>query len=873
MKTLKKFWIFFTLLVLAGIFSNYASAQIIDDVVLNTVKGKVVITIRLAGPVQYLRHFPTQKGQMLEIYYNILSSDSARDQWQGYEARTSPPSDLIPSFTVTARDLNTQPKLVIQFSRAVEFSVRGGKSNRSILVVVQPENAPPGAKEELPELPEIEQEGPESGDIPPSAAATAPARQTKKANKQATALMLEGRDAMLLFDYAAAIAAFNKILQLPPNKYTADAQEWMGVANENIGRADEAKLAYEMYLKRYTRGAGATRVKDRLARLTAIQSTPAAQAITRPQAQESPEAGNLPLSAATPIPSVGQFKETDKQAAALMEKGRDALQLDDYGAAIKAFNQLLQLPPNQYTQDAQEWVGVSRERADQKFKAKLEYELYLKTYTSGKGVERVKERLAKLSAIQPVQTAGKPEQPKEKKGFQTVTYGNLSMYYYHGASQTDTITIAGNTPTPSRLTVVDQSLLLTNVSLGIRARNDVYDNRLVFQDSYSKNFLAGKTSNNRLNAAYYDLKNKVDDYSGRIGRQSPLGGGVIGRFDGATVGYGFLPKWRANGVAGRIADLSVGSKPVFYGASLDMGTFNNRWGGSVYTIKQTVDRITDRRAEGAEVRYFDANKNAFATLDYDSHFSVVNTALLQGTITGAPGTSYNFLLDHRRTPSISTRNALNGASVSSVNNLLQAGLTEADLKGLATARTAIANLAQIGVSRQIKEKWLLGGDLRVSSTTSMSASGRDPTNLILCPLGPTSCPEGFQPATTATGNAWTLTSQLIGNSIFSSLDVSVFSLGYTTSNTLRGVTFFVSNRSIVRDKWTADTSLRLYAQNDDLGGKETIVTPTLKLSYQAKERLSLETEIGLEKTDNTPATGQPVKTNRKYFSLGFRGDF
>ena len=849
MKTLKTIGLFFSLLLLAGLFSGHASAQIIDDIVLNTVKGKVVITIRMAGPVQYLRHFPAERGQTLEIYYNILGNEAARDQWQGYEARTSPPSSLIPSFTVEVHDLNTQPKLAIQFSRAVEFSVRGGKSNRSILVIVQPEKTPSGTREELPALPEIEQGGPESGDIPPSAAITAPALQTRKANKQAAILMLEGRNALLLFDYATAIEAFNKVLQLPSNKYSADAQEWTGVANENSGQADKAKSAYELYLKRYTSGAGVARVKERLARLAAGTAAPAVPA--------------------------AQPGEANQQAAALMAKGRDALQRNDYGAAIEAFNQLLLLPANPYTQDAQEWVGVARERAGQKFKAKLEYELYLKTYSSGAGVERVKERLAKLAAVQPVPAAQaeKSEQPKERKAFQTATYGNVSMYYYHGASQTDTITVVGATPTPSTLTVTDQSLLLTNVSVGLRARNDVFDNRLVLQDSYSKNFIAGQASNNRLNAAYYDVKNKVADYSARIGRQSPVGGGVVGRFDGVTAGYGFMPKLRANAVAGRIADLSVGSKPVFYGASLDMGAFNEHWSGSAYIINQTIDHIADRRAGGAEIRYFDADKNAFATLDYDAYFSVVNAALLQGSITAAPGTTFNFLLDHRRTPSLSTRSALNGASVSSVSALLQAGFTAADLKTLAMARTATANLAQVGISRQIREKWLLSGDIRVSSTTAMQASGRDPANLALCPLGTASCPEGFQPAVTATGNQWTLTSQLIGNSIFSSRDVSVFSLGYTTSNTLRGLTAFVSNRSVVRDKWAIDTSLRLYAQSDNLGGRETIATPNFKLSYQAKDQLSLETEVGYERTDNTPATGPSSRTNRKYFSLGFRGDF
>ena len=80
-----------------------------------------------------------------------------------------------------------------------------------------------------------------------------------------------------------------------------------------------------------------------------------------------------------------------------MAKGRNALQQGDHGIAIDAFNKLLLLPPNKFTQDAQELIGVARERSGQNFKAKLEYEHYLKTYTSGEGVARVKERLAEIT--------------------------------------------------------------------------------------------------------------------------------------------------------------------------------------------------------------------------------------------------------------------------------------------------------------------------------------------------------------------------------------------------------------------------------------------------------------------------------------------
>ncbi len=864
---IKKLAIFLALLVLSGGVPGLASAEMIDDIALGSEKGKVVATIRLAGPVQYLRHFPRKQGQLLEIYYNILADTGARDKWQDYETHKSPPSNLIPGFTVTTRDQNTQPKLVVQFVRPVEFSVRGGRNNRSIVIFIQPEKFPDG----LPELPEIEPEGADAGGAP------------------AAALMVKGRDALLIFDFAAATQAFDDLLRLPSNQYTQESQEWLGVAQEGANRPEQARATYQLYLRKYSKGAGVNRVKERLVRLPAMEpaqitavpnmavketpvtvTTPALAITSPPVAVQADSAAKktspskaveaAPLPPTSALPSA-QIEESGKEAQALLAKGQEALQADDHGLAIESFNKLLLLPPNSYTQDAQEWIGVARERAGQKFKARLEYESYLKTYTGGEGVARVKARLARLAGAQPEQLAAKPESVREKKGTQTVKYGSLSMYYYHGASRTDTTTVIGGVPTPSSLTLVDQSLLLTSVNIGLRSRSDEFDNRLVFQDTYSKNFIASQSSQNKLNSAYFDFKSKVNHYSGRVGRQAPTGGGILGRFDGAVAGYSFLPKWHGNVVGGRLADFSAGSKPSFYGASLDMGTFNESWGGSVYLINQQIDGISDRKAMGADMRYFDTGRNVFASLDYDTSFSVVNMALLQGTLHGENGTSYNFLIDHRKTPSISTRNALNGAATASINTLLQAGWTVAGLKELAKSRTATANLAQVGMSRQIKENWMLGSDIKVSNVTGTPSSGTSPLL------------EGVLAATPGTGTEWALTAQLIGSNLFSSGDVSVLSASFNTSQLLKGQSLLVSNHSVLREKWMLDASLRLYRQNDNLGGKQTITTPTLKVSYQAKDRLSLEAEGGFEITGTTPANAPYAKTTRKFFSLGMRGDF
>jgi len=563
----------------------------------------------------------------------------------------------------------------------------------------------------------------------------------------------------------------------------------------------------------------------------------------------STEGGLAFLPAAKPL---AVATDIDKQAAALMLQGRNSLAASDNFAAIDAFNKLLLLPPNDYTQDGQEWVGVARERAGQADKAKLEYELYLKLYTGGEGFERVKARLAKLGSkpTPPSVTAERATTKKQAK--QTLAYGSLSMHYYHGASKIDTIAPFNNTLTQSTFSAVDQSALLTSVVATERFISEEYDSRIVFQDTAYANFLPGKTGKNKLNAAYFEVKNKLSDYSARFGRQSSSGSGVMGRFDGAAAGFGLTPSMRVNAVAGQLSDFSADSKPVFYGASIDMGPV------TLYAINQTVDGMLDRRAVGTELRYFEPSRTAFAVLDYDTSYSTLNIAMFQGSFSTSAERTYNLLLDHRRAPYMSTRNALYGATTSSISDLLQI-MTEDELRALAATRTGAANMAQLGVTQQISQRWQLGGDVRLSSYEGLPASGL--TTL-----------EGQLPATPATGNEWTVSPQLIGSNLFSSSDVTVFSLSYIASPLYRAQSFYAYSRANLTDRWSMDLAMQLFRQNYDSGMLMTRIMPMFRTAYQMKQSLSLDFEAGLE-NNHIENADQSSDGQRQFFSLGFRWDF
>jgi hypothetical protein len=549
--------------------------------------------------------------------------------------------------------------------------------------------------------------------------------------------------------------------------------------------------------------------------------------------------------------------ETNQQGYKLMQTGREALAAKNYPAATEAFNNLLLLPPNLYSQDAQEWVGVARERDGQNAKAKAEYELYLKLYTSGDGFDHVQQRLARLGAIAPTIKTDVTSRTVEPRTF---IQGGISSRYYYGQSNSQTSYPFNNTIQTYDYSMKDQASLITNVDAVGRYVSDQYDNRLVFRDVATQNFLPGHRNTNNVYAAYLEVKNKKSDYSARLGRQTTGGGGVMGRFDGLYAGYGSQQELRVNGVAGQLVDYSTNIQPIFYGTSVDKGPI------SAYIIDQTIQGITDRRAVGAEFKYFEGRKSAYAVLDYDIFFNKPNTMMLTSTYGLESGTTLNFILDYRK--NLSIRNALNGALTSSVTELLTI-MNETQLKQLASDRSISSTYAQFGATKRVNATWQVGGDVRLSKTSGMPASG----SLDVNGNGNPATIAGYVAALPETGLEKTVSAQLMGSNLFSKADFSTFGVSIIKSDYVKfGETIFLSNRITFNPQFSLDSSWNYYQQADNYGGNLSRHMPMLHGTYQMRQNFSLDADLGYEMSTTT-GPNQTSKNKRISASLGFRWNF
>jgi len=129
--------------------------------------------------------------------------------------------------------------------------------------------------------------------LPPAAAAPSPGARPPPAEAPPAlaqapagspeALMAEGRGAIIREDYAAAVRAFTRLLAMPENSLTRDAQEFLALSYERRGDPGRAQVEYENYLKRYPDGEDSVRVRQRLANLSAAPRAEVLHAPSEPQ--------------------------------------------------------------------------------------------------------------------------------------------------------------------------------------------------------------------------------------------------------------------------------------------------------------------------------------------------------------------------------------------------------------------------------------------------------------------------------------------------------------------------------------------------------------------------------------------------------------
>ncbi len=121
-----------------------SAAEVIDDLAYERGDAGPVLRIRLAAPVNYVRHYPAESGRILVVVLDAADPDALGDAPPVDEVRRVRPGEGAPSVEVRVTrgercGASAHPLcLALSFGRPVRYRLRLGEDHRSVVIEVTP---------------------------------------------------------------------------------------------------------------------------------------------------------------------------------------------------------------------------------------------------------------------------------------------------------------------------------------------------------------------------------------------------------------------------------------------------------------------------------------------------------------------------------------------------------------------------------------------------------------------------------------------------------------------------------------------------------------------------------------------------------------
>ncbi len=449
-------------------------------------------------------------------------------------------------------------------------------------------------------------------------------------------------------------------------------------------------------------------------------------------------------------------------------------------------------------------LGLVRERAGQLAQAKAEYQAYLQRYPQGAGAERVRRRLQALAAASIAPRMF--ESGAAPAGGWTMA-GSTALGYQYDKGQT----VSAGTTTST--TSVGAALVYGD--LLVRDRGSRYDFTGRVDAGYTHN--SANTpggSQDRTTAAYAELTDRSWGLSGRVGRQTLASQGIIGLFDGLSMGYEINSRFSVSVAGGYPAYTSYSGFSLnqqFESVGAEYSPFLSLV-LDAYLFNETEEGLTDRRSIGFQTRFSRPGLTAIALADYDIYFQQLNSATLIGNFRIGEHWIFGVNLDHRHSPLLELNDVLIGQSALDLR-ALQASVAPARLKQLALDRTAQSDTVVLSVSRSLGERWQVMADLAALRLGSTPASGG-------------------VPATPSTGLDKDASLQLAGSSLLRASDLHIFGVRIDDSPSSRSTTLTWDARFPVAGAWRLGPRFNVARLDDpQLGGRQTLYLPEVRADW------------------------------------------
>jgi len=829
------------LLAAAGTRVAHGAGQFIEDIQVSRRGDEATISIELACPMRFQSDTVTPAGVLVEIRVAPLESCRELGVGGGILSEVYRPAggQLAHLDEIEYESLGLGDNLLLlHFDRSVDYRVsqRGDLRTLELRVRLGPDESSARAVAPPPAAPAVVEPAPSTRTDTPSARAPLTARV---------------RAPEVVPDYVLNLESTRE----PVDPKSVASVPLAGGQHLYVSTTEIAGVTwYRLRLGFFASEA------DARAGLTALTEAFPRAWIGRAEASEVQAAGALAVErggvvgeraeeavVAAAGPSVAGGALPPERLAALLAEAHDALVAADFETAIRDYTRALE-EPGEHGPEARENLGIAREKNGQAAHAAAEYRRFIADYPQHEAAPRVRQR---LSGLVTASAAPRERLRTEQTAVRAwnVTTG-VSQYYRRDLNRFD--------EDQPEVTTLDA--LFTDLDLAVSHSGEAIDWRGRIALNHLHDLIGedqgGPGDRKRISYAYLDLTGVQDRWSMRFGRQTLHNWGVLGRFDGAHATYDWAPDRRVHFMTGFPVEStrsSVETNRQFVGAAVDFERLIGEWTVSPYVTQQTIDGIADRQAVGLDIRYVDERRSLTSMVDYDTEYGELNTALVFGTWRFKNRLTLSALLDERTSPVLTTRNALIGQPVSTIDELLLVW-TEDEIRQIARERTADGRTATLGIAAPIAERWQVNADITVTEIGDSVASA-----------GVAAVP--------GTGVQTYYSASFVGSALFGTSDVSIFNLRTGESDTFTTQQLTWDLRLPVGRKLRINPRVRLGLwESPTTGRRRETVSPSLRFLLNTARHYRLEIEAGNDNMTRTDMGGEQKATGR-FVNVGYRADF
>ena len=819
-------------LLLAG--GALGAERAIQDIRFAKQAGIASAELQFVCPIEYLTHWTDELGLRVRLE---LGPDCAAELGAGMRSELyDPPSGRLAGVRQVVFDTQGRiATITLQLDRAADLRVSQGRLRN----VVRIEFRPPAS--DSPQTTSVAP--PQTPTVAPPPAATTPATPRSPEPPPRAPLRLVQRPPERAERFAVQLAAGASVAEnasaLPPSDGVLYVKE--RVAGER--RWQELRLGFF------------DNEHDARARADSLRAAFPDAVVVVADTSEQDTAGAAPLRSspvtAEPESHANAPALSTERIAALIAEAGEAMSSQSYDRAVQIYARLLEEPGLPDRRLARERLGIARERKGQRAQATHEYEAYLAEFGDGPDADRVRQRLAGLSAAAlPGEVTAATTVPQRYE-----LSGGFAQYLRHDVYA----------PLDDRPERNVQSTLLSTVDLVLKRHGERFQLQSRIDATYGYNLQdetegVAPADHDQLyvSNAYVDVADTQRGWSGRLGRQTVYGSGIFGRFDGVHADYRWRPRVALNLEIGRPVEYlrrAIDTRRQFAAFSADLDGFVHGWDFSFYSLEQQIDGIADRQAIGAEVRHRGGAWNVVGSVDVDPSYGVLNSAIVSANWRLKPKLTLNGRFNIGTAPFLATRNALIGRQVATIEALLDT-YTEGQVRHLARDRTAQVRNGTLGLVKPLFSRFQLNVDLSVFDFDATIASA-----------GVAAMPQSRQTS---------LYMAFVGSSIAKQGGAAVFSLRHTDSTTGTGDTIIAEFRLPATSRLRLSPRLALSHRAYKDGSDQTIVAPMFRAAYRWPHGHQLELELGKELANRDflptqlPLFGQPTEqSSANFFNAGY----